>query len=813
MIGDYHHMDGGKNNVILGSMATEKKTVTKTYTMKDASGNVILEKKYKVTENVPIKSHTANISNAVMLGYNTDVEKDGGVAIGADSIASVDKGVAGYDPAAGDHSNDTTGTWKATAAAVSVGKAATPTSAAVTRQITNVAAGTQDTDAVNVAQLKKVQAAAGAAKVHYYSAKSTKTGAGSNYDNDGAEAEDSIVLGISSSSKGVNSTVVGNNNKLTGDKNGRNNSIVAGQDLEVEGAHNAVFGTDYNNYDHKLTKVFGEQNTVIGLGNLVGYTAEKDPSDPTKWIYTKNSSGSDQNVAVGMTNTANGGSVVVGTSSEAENLGVSFGHGNKVIGSNSGGGQRGLALGNYLTVKGEEAVAVGTNASATADWAIAMGKNSKAEKETAMAFGYDSHAKVAGGVALGSWSVVDTAAGVSGYDPSTKAASTDTSAAWKSTVGAVSVGDASKGITRQITGVAAGAADTDAVNVAQLKKVEATAAAAKTNVTAGDNVTVTHDSTTNTYKVSAKDTYTTGGTYDAATKKIKFTQNDPSKNYEVDVSGLVGSGGTGSLTFAGDTGSAITKNSGETLQITGGATEVAAANNIGVVSENGKLNLKLAKNIDLGSDGSIKTGDTKMDNKGLAIQGGPSVTKGGIDAGSKKITHVAAGEISATSTDAVNGSQLQAVKNDVQNNTQNIYNMGKKVGELGTRINKVGAGAAALAALHPLDFDPHDKWDIAAGFGNYRNASAAAVGLFYRPNERTMMSLGWTMGDDRNMINAGVSVKLGRGDVYTRYSKVEMANQIKDLKEKNDKMQAENKEMRSELDELKAQVAALAAKK
>ena len=431
----------------------------------------------------------------------------------------------------------------------------------------------------------------------------------------------------------------------------------------------------------------------------------------------------------------------------------------------------------------------------------------------AVSIGHNANVTVAGGVALGSGSVASVDKGVAGYDPSTKASSTDTSSTWKATEAAVSVGDASKGITRQITGVAAGAADTDAVNVAQLKKVEAAAAAAKTNVTAGDNVTVTHDSTTNTYKVSAKDTYTTGGTYDAATKKIKFTQNDPSKNYEVDVSGLVGGGGTGSLTFSGDTGSAITKNSGETLQITGGATEVAAANNIGVVSENGKLNLKLAKNIDLGSDGSIKTGDTKMDNKGLAIQGGPSVTKGGIDAGSKKITHVAAGEISATSTDAVNGSQLQVVKNDVQNNTQNIYNMGKKVGELGTRINKVGAGAAALAALHPLDFDPHDKWDIAAGFGNYRNASAAAVGLFYRPNERTMMSLGWTMGDDRNMINAGISVKLGRGDVYTRYSKVEMANQIKDLKEKNDKMQAENKEMRSELDELKAQVAALAAKK
>ena len=151
VIGDYHHKDGGKNNVILGSMATEKKTVTKTYTMKDASGNVILEKKYKVTENVPIKSHTANISNAVMLGYNTDVEKDGGVALGSGSIASVDKGAAGYDPSTDTASTDTSATWKATAAAVSVGNAATPTSAAVTRQITNVAAGTEDTDAVNVA--------------------------------------------------------------------------------------------------------------------------------------------------------------------------------------------------------------------------------------------------------------------------------------------------------------------------------------------------------------------------------------------------------------------------------------------------------------------------------------------------------------------------------------------------------------------------------------------------------------------------------------------------------------------------------------
>ena len=834
VIGDYHHMDGGKNNVILGSMATEKKTVEKTYTMKDASGNVILEKKYKVTENVPIKSHTANISNAVMLGYNTDVEKDGGVAIGADSVASVDKGAAGYDPLTDTASADTSATWKATAAAVSIGKAATPTSAAVTRQITNVAAGTQDTDAVNVAQLKKVQAAAGAAKVHYYSAKSTKTGAGSNYDNDGAEAEDSIVLGISSSSKGVNSTVLGNNNKLTGVKNGRNNSIVAGQNLEVEGAHNAVFGTDYNNYDHKLTKVFGEQNTVIGVGNLVGYTAEKDPNDPTKWIYTKSSSGSDQNVAVGMTNTANGGSVVVGTSSEAENLGVSFGHGNKVIGSNSGGGQRGLALGNYLTVKGEEAVAVGTNASATADWAIAMGKNSKAEKETAMAFGYDSHAKANHGVALGAWSVADTAAGASGYDPSTQAASTDTSAAWKSTLGAVSVGDKTEGYTRQITNVAAGTQDTDAVNVAQLKKAVAGAADGNDTLVSGSNGLSLSGKT---LSMSVKDTAgnEVKGSVDLSSvadgndklvsdnnalslsgKTLSMSVKDTAGNEvkgSVDLSAIAGQIDTNTTyTMSG------TQNADNTTTITLKGSD-GKENKVTVATKDTKNTVKAGENVTLDTAANTFGGteytvnvkaDGKVENGSTKIVSGNTVYH---ETRVKNDGNYVKKENSA-------GDNLTILDKQVGKNTTNITNLGNtinnlngKLGTLDNRISKVGAGAAALAALHPLDFDPHDKWDIAAGFGNYRNASAAAVGLFYRPNERTMMSLGWTMGDDRNMLNAGISVKLGRGDVYTRYSKVEMANQIKDLKEKNDKMQAENKEMRSELDELKAQVAALAAKK
>ena len=777
---------------------------------------------------------TTTASNAVILGSEANAEKDGGVAIGADSVASVDKGAAGYDPSTDTASADTSATWKATAAAVSVGKAATPTSAAVTRQITNVAAGTQDTDAVNVAQLKKVQAAADAAKVHYYSAKSTKTGAGSNYDNDGAEAEDSIVLGISSSSKGVNSTVLGNNNKLTGVKNGRNNSIVAGQNLDVEGVHNAVFGTDYNNYDHKLTKVFGEENTVIGLGNLVGYTAEKDPSDPTKWIYTKKDSGSDHNVAVGITNTVNGGSMAFGRNSLVDDLGTSVGYGNEIVGSNDGGGQRGLALGNRLTVKGEEAVAVGTDASATAGWAITMGTKSSAEKETSMAFGYDSHAKVSGGVALGSWSVADTAAGVSGYDPSTQAASTDTSAAWKSTLGAVSVGDKTEGYTRQITNVAAGAADTDAVNVAQLKKAVAGAADGNDTLVSGSNGLSLSGKT---LSMSVKDTAgnEVKGSVDLSSvadgndtlvrdnnaltlngkelsMKIKDTAGNEVKG-SVDLSAIAGQIDTNTTyTMSG------TQNADNTTTITLKGSD-GKENKVTVATKDTKNTVKAGENVTLATAANTFGGteytvnvkaDGKVENGNTKIVSGNTVYHE---------THVK-NDGNYVKKENSAGDNLTILDKQVGKNTTNITNLGNtinnlngKLGTLDNRISKVGAGAAALAALHPLDFDPHDKWDIAAGFGNYRNASAAAVGLFYRPNERTMMSLGWTMGDDRNMINAGISVKLGRGDVYTRYSKVEMANQIKDLKEKNDKMQAENKEMRSELDELKAQVAALAAKK
>lgn len=166
------------------------------------------------------------------------------------------------------------------------------------------------------------------------------------------------------------------------------------------------------------------------------------------------------------------------------------------------------------------------------------------------------------------------------------------------------------------------------------------------------------------------------------------------------------------------------------------------------------------------------------------------------------------------------GENLSALDSQVTSNTQNINYLNGRVGELGDRINKVGAGAAALAALHPLDFDPDDKWDFAAGVGNYRNATAAAVGLFYRPNERTMFNLGWTMGDNRNMVNGGFSVKFGKSNKYVKYSKAEMASvidnqsrEIAELKAKDAQNAKDNAEMRAEIEALKKQVEALAAKK
>ncbi|MDU2096381.1 MAG: YadA-like family protein, partial [Negativicoccus succinicivorans] len=193
------------------------------------------------------------------------------------------------------------------------------------------------------------------------------------------------------------------------------------------------------------------------------------------------------------------------------------------------------------------------------------------------------------------------------------------------------------------------------------------------------------------------------------------------------------------------------------------------------VGYNLKLNKELKGLTSVSSD-TFKSGDkVTINNEGLTIKDGPSVTTKGIDAGGKTIANVADGK---ADTDAVNVRQLNAIANA---GNQNLAILGGKVSELDGRVNRVGAGAAALAALHPLDFDPDDKWDFAAGYGNYSGANAVAIGAYYRPNEDTMFSVGGSFGGGENMVNAGVSVKLGQGNNVTT-SKIAMAKEIKDLR-------------------------------
>lgn len=231
-------------------------------------------------------------------------------------------------------------------------------------------------------------------------------------------------------------------------------------------------------------------------------------------------------------------------------------------------------------------------------------------------------------------------------------------------------------------------------------------------------------------------------------------------------------------------------------------TTVAAGDNItvsdvGPNADGGKeYNVALNKDINLDS---VTTGQTVMNNDGLKVGKDVSVTATavtagktsisdegvkvgdktyisdkGLNANDQKVTNVAAGEISATSKDAVNGSQLYATNQEVANNTN-------RINKLGSRVNKVGAGAAALAALHPMDFDPDDKLTFSAGYGNYAGENAAAIGAYYRPDEKVMFSVAGTVGNGENMVNAGVSFALDRTN-HVSNSRTALAREVIDLR-------------------------------
>ena len=182
---------------------------------------------------------------------------------------------------------------------------------------------------------------------------------------------------------------------------------------------------------------------------------------------------------------------------------------------------------------------------------------------------------------------------------------------------------------------------------------------------------------------------------------------------------------------------------------------------------------------------------------------GDATFEQGASMGDHKITDVAAG---TEDTDGVNYGQLKEVQNQVDANSQNIGILGSAVNKLGDRIERVGAGAAALAALHPLDFDPDNKLDFAAGFGNYRGASAVAVGAFYRPSENVMFSVGGAFGGGEDMVNAGVSFKVGAGSGSATTSRTAMAKSLKSMQEVVASQDAQLAQQREQIDKLTAMV-------
>lgn len=568
---------------------------------------------------------------------------------------------------------------------------------------------------------------------------------------------------------------------------------------------------DMRNAMHDYMLASGGAVSVLGNSNTADYAIRSQILGTGNTLKGAEDSISAYNTISGFANTGSNvkRTAIVGTGNTVQN-----GEDNVVIGDyhQLDGGKHNVILGSMAS-KEQEVTKTTQSAwikSAAPDGTVEYKvkeqvpvKANTANIENAVMLGYNTDVSESGGVALGSGSIASVKAGVFGWDPSTKAASTTDSNVWKSSWAAVSVGDAANKFTRQITNVAAGYNDTDAVNVAQLKAAMDNAGS-KISLVAGDGIKI--EGKDGTYTISAN---ITGGKTATDTTKVDGktgTSGDSGSTDKgnTDASGngkqLVVTTDTNRTMFAADEGTAAEVKPSETLTINGDKTNIATKVNGNAIS------------VKLKDDISVKTVNatsvTATDS--IGIKDGPSMTTNGIDAAGKKITHVAAG---TEATDAVNYGQLKDVESKVDSNSQAITNINSHVNRLDNRINKVGAGAAALAGLHPLDFDPADKWNFAVGYGNYRNANSVAVGAFYRPNGDTMVSVGTNFGNGENMVNAGVSFKLGQGSSYAGVSKAELAEENQKLKandaaqdQKIQNQEKEIQELKKALEELKSHI-------
>ena len=582
-----------------------------------------------------------------------------------------------------------------------------------------------------------------------------------NYKGDIADTnvDTSSEVSMRSHEVSVNATTIGVNsfnNSAFGVVNGAYSAITGAYDgggfrsnasqnfgATITGSLNSIESkTASSNYSGVGNNIVGVANREFNANGALIFGAGNEITNSVTTVSAPTSSGNSpkalQQTLMGIIKNAEGGgsTMAIGGGNKAD-----YTQKTQITGVNNTvtGTAGNIAKLNYVSgfkntvTNASNNIVMGNDHAVTANNTIAIGGLSSADTRSVAnttSIGYDAKVNKEGGVALGYKSNATVDKGLVGYDITGADHSGDTTGTWKSTAAAVSVGDTASGITRQITSVAAGTSDTDAVNVAQLKKAVAGAADGNDTLVSGtDGLSLSG----NTLSMTVKDT---------AGNEVKGS---------VDLSSIAGSADTRNTVTAGEN-----VKIDETPNADGSSTY--------------KINVK--------ADGKVENGNTSIVTGGTVYNETRPTTNG---------TYI--------SKDKSAGENLTTLDNQVKTNADSISRMGNSIDKLGNRINRVGAGAAALAALHPQDFDPDDKWDFAAGYGNYKSAHAVAVGAFYRPTEDTMLSVGGSFGGGENMINAGVTFKLGQHNHVSR-SRVAIAKEVLALRQ-------DNQELRNEVNELK----------
>ena len=821
----------------------------------------------------------ANVDYGTALGDYSEVTAGWGVAIGASSVADRESGVIGaFAPEGADSL-----TWRANGGAVSVG------SATLTRQITNVAAGTADTDAVNVSQLNKVSVEAGKHSVVTEGANITVTP---------EQAEDgrmqyNVALNNDILLSGDNDAFVnisGSNGSVWASSSvAAGNVIMDGTTATVSGLGNTTTAYDgFANGEGKaateeqlkeISKVADNANQGWNLSTNGGEASKVAPGETVDISGDKNIkiSNDGTNVKVKLNENIDVNSVQtnalnskynlsVGTMAEngimpffVNSTGAFYAAHNKFSVDKDGNVNANSVQTNALNSKYN--LSVGTMAengvmpffvNSTGDFYAAHNKFhvDKDGKVTATA-GEIGNVVLQNGVYYGHSALRDGELFVG--DASGNYSQITTKGA---KLGQVVIAEDGK-----ISNVAAGVADTDAVNVGQLKEA-VEAGNTDTHIKPGEygvgadntvNMDVVDKNGNKVDTVTIKDVAKASDVGDVNNIASDIKNQDGSHTTVVDavnnLNNKVGDlnyveGGKGNYVTNGentttsigkldkalkdvaDTAAKHTKvEGGNNITVTNTAKEGEAANykvelnkdiDVDTVTANtvttgqtvmNNDGVKVGTDVSLNKDGlkvgdkvsvsatAVTAGQTSINNDGLAVgpntslkadelkvDGKTYIDKNGLNANGMQITNVADGK---ENSDAVNVGQLKESEKTINNRIDGVENQvvnnTNRINKLGSRVNKVGAGAAALAALHPMDFDPDDKLTFSAGYGNYAGENAAAIGAYYRPDEKVMFSVAGTVGNGENMVNAGVSFALDRTN-HVSNSRTALAREVIDLR-------------------------------